>query len=79
MTLLHHHHQHHHHHTVPKDSATIPFWSLMLSSWGATQRRQSRPVRESEPATWTCAKCGTVVSDISAAVTTSICIARRSC
>lgn len=61
MTLL------HHHHTVPKDPATIPLWSLMLPPWAATQRTQSRPVRESEPAKWTCAKCGTVVSDISAA------------
>ena len=62
MTLL------HHRRTVPRDSATIPFWSLMLPPWAATQRTESRPVRESEPATWTCAKCGTVVSNISAAV-----------
>jgi hypothetical protein len=62
MTLL------HHHQTVPKDSATIPVWSLMLPRWAATQRTESRPMREPEPATWTWAKCGTVVNAISAAV-----------
>lgn len=56
-----------HNQTVPKDSAPIPFWSLMPPPWAATQPAESRSVRETEPATWTCAKCGTVVSDVSAA------------
>jgi hypothetical protein len=61
MTLL------HHHQTGPRNSATIPFWSLTLPHWAQVRATESRSVREPERATWRCAKCGAVVNGISAA------------
>jgi hypothetical protein len=55
------------HQDMPRDSVTIPFGSPVLPAWAATPRTEPSVVGEPELATWTCAKCGTVVNDISPA------------
>jgi hypothetical protein len=60
-----------HQQRAPMDSATISatirVWSLMLPRWAGVPRSQARSVRQPEPATWTCARCGSVVSGAGAA------------
>jgi hypothetical protein len=61
MTLL------HHQQPAPGDSTTIRIWSLTLPHWAGLARSQVRTVRQPQPATWTCARCGSVVSGAGAA------------
>jgi hypothetical protein len=61
MTLL------HHRRTAPRTSAPMPFWSLELPRWAAAGGTQPRLAPEPERATWTCARCGTVLNSTSAA------------
>jgi hypothetical protein len=61
MTLL------DHQQPAPRDSATIRVWSLTLPYWAGVQRSPARTVRQPQPATWTCARCGSVVSGAGAA------------
>src|SRR5208283_3215112 len=62
MTLLHHHRR-----TVPKDTARITFWSSGLPCWAEVERSGLRPTGDLEPARWTCARCGAVLSDFNVA------------
>jgi hypothetical protein len=61
MTLL------HHQQPAPKDPPTIRVWSLTLPHWAGVSRSQVRSARQPQPATWTCARCGSVVSGAGAA------------
>jgi hypothetical protein len=61
MTLL------DHQQPAPKDSAPIRVWSLTLPHRAGAPRSQVRTVSQPQPATWTCARCGSVVSGVGAA------------
>jgi hypothetical protein len=61
MTLL------HHRQPAPKDSAAIRVWSLTLPHWAGVPRSRGRTVSQPQPTTWTCARCGSVVSGLGAA------------
>jgi hypothetical protein len=63
MTLLKHRSK-----TRSSGSQGIPFWSLVLPSWAAVARAEWPPVRQTQPVTWTCARCGAVADDIGAAM-----------
>lgn len=62
MTLLNHRPR------TSSGSPGIPFWSLALPSWAATRRVESSQVREPQPVTWTCARCGAVANDVGVAM-----------
>jgi hypothetical protein len=57
----------HHQQPAPKNSAPIRVWSLTLPHWAGVPRSQVRSARHPQPATWTCARCGSVVSGAGAA------------